>query len=295
MLIRRTFLFMPGNNPGMLANAGTLGADAVIFDLEDAVARVEKDAARILVRHALASVKPAVPVAVRINALDTPFWREDIAAAVRGGADMILLPKTDCPEAVQEAASVMIAEEKRAEEENAGQKPLALMALIESSLGVENAFAVARAHERLAGVLLGAEDLTAELGARRSPGGDEIFYARSRILMACKAAGVLALDTPYPFVTDMEGLAADAALAAAMGFDGKAVISPHHVHAVNSAFSPGEEQLRWAERVLAAARRAVAEGKGAVSLDGMMIDAPVIKRAERFLLLAGKSVEADHA
>ena len=290
MLIRRTFLFMPGNNPGMLASAGTLGADAVIFDLEDAVARSEKDAARILVRHALAALKPAVPVAVRVNALDTPFWRDDIAAAVGGGADMILLPKTDRPEAVLEAVAVMTAEEERA-----GRKPLALMALIESSLGIENAFAVAGAHERLAGILLGAEDLTAELGARRSPKGDEIFYARSRILMACKAAGVLAVDTPYPFVTDMEGLAADAALAAAMGFDGKAVISPHHVHAVNSAFSPGAEQLRWAERVLAAARRAAAEGKGAVSLDGMMIDAPVIKRAERFLLLAGKSLEADHA
>lgn len=281
---------MPGNNPGMLANAGVLGADAVIFDLEDAVPRAEKDTARILVRHALAAVHPGVPVAVRINALDTPFWRDDIAAAVAGGADSILLPKTDCPEAVVQAASAMGTEEARL-----GRQPLALMALVESSLGVENAFSIARAHERLTGILLGAEDLTAELGARRSAQGDEIFYARSRILMACKAAGILAVDTPYPFVTDMEGLAADASLAAGMGFDGKAVISPHHVHAVNSAFSPGHEQLRWAERVLAAARRAAGEGKGAVSLDGMMIDAPVIKRAERYLLLAGLSVEADHA
>lgn len=290
MLIRRTFLFMPGNNPGMLANAAVLGADAVIFDLEDAVARTEKDAARILVRHALAAAHPGVPAAVRVNALDTPFWREDIAAAVAGGADIILLPKTDCPEGVEQAASVMAAEEARLD-----RKPLALMALVESSLGVENAFAIARAHKRLAGILLGAEDLTAELGARRSARGDEIFYARSRVLMACKAAGVLAVDTPYPFVTDMEGLAADAALAAGMGFDGKAVISPHHVHAVNSAFSPAPEQVRWAERVLAAARRAEAEGKGAVSLDGMMIDAPVIKRAERYLLLAGRPVEAGYA
>lgn len=290
MLIRRTFLFMPGNNPGMLASAGVLGADAVIFDLEDAVARTEKDAARILVRHALAHARPDVPVAVRVNALDTPYWREDIAAAVTGGADIILLPKTDRPEAVEEAAAAM-----QAEETAAGKGALALMALVESSLGVENAFAIARCHERLAGILLGAEDLTAELGARRSPDGEEIFYARSRILMACKAAGILAVDTPYPFVTDMEGLVADAARAAAMGFDGKAVISPHHVHAVNGAFSPDAAQLRWAQRVLAAAGRAEKDGKGAVSLDGMMIDAPVVKRAERFLLLAGQSPEVDRA
>lgn len=125
------------------------------------------------------------------------------------------------------------------------------------------------------------------MGAQRTAEGAEIAYARSRLLTACKAAGVLAIDTPFPFVSDLEGLEKDgAAFAVQLGFDGKAVISPHHVHRVNRAFVPAPEKINWARRVMAAARLAEAEGKGAVSLDGMMIDLPIIKRAERILLLA---------
>ena len=287
----RTLLFMPGNNPGMLTSAGSLGADIVIYDLEDAVAQTEKDTARILVRNALTYMKPAVEVAVRINALDTPHWEADIQAAVAGGADYILAPKCAQP---SDARTLMEAVEA-AEGQAGAAKKLELIALIESALGVENAFALAGSHARLTAVLLGAEDLTAELGAKRTPEGREIQYARSRIVMACRAAGVKALDTPFPFVTDMEGLEADAAFSAQLGFDGKAVISPHHVHAVNAAYSPSAEQVRWAERVMAAAGRAKAEGKGAVSLDGMMIDLPIIKRAERILSRAADTTESCHA
>lgn len=137
MKLCRTMLFMPGNNPGMLTSAGCLGADAVIFDLEDAVAQTEKDAARALVRHALTSVKPAVPVVVRINGLDTPWWRADIAAAVRGGADGILVPKCSIPDDVRNAAACLEDEGK------ASDAPVWLMAIVESALGLENAFAVA--------------------------------------------------------------------------------------------------------------------------------------------------------
>jgi Citrate lyase beta subunit len=124
------------------------------------------------------------------------------------------------------------------------------------------------------------------MGAQRTAEGAEIAYARSRLLTACKAAGVLAIDTPFPFVSDLARLEKDAALAVQLGFDGKAVISPQHVHRVNHAFVPAQEKINWARRVMAAAKLAEAEGKGAVSLDGMMIDLPIIKRAERILLLA---------
>ena len=286
-------LFMPGNNPGMLTSAQSLGADCVIFDLEDSVAQSEKDAARILVRHALASMKPqGVAVAVRINALDTPFWKEDIAAAVRGGADIILAPKTNSPDYAQEVMAGLEAAELT---HGAAGQSIAVFALVESPLGIENAFAVASAHKRLGGILLGAEDLTTELGARRSAKGDEILYARSRIVMACRAAGIRAIDTPFPFVADPEGLAADAAFAAQLGFDGKAAISPHHVVPINAAFSPGPEQINRAKRVMDLARRAAAEGKGVASLDGMMVDLPVIKRAERILAMIDGPLEDTHA
>lgn len=287
----RTLLFMPGNNPGMLANAGSLGADIVIFDLEDAVAQAEKDTARILVRNALTYMKPYSGVTVRINALDTPHWQQDIQAAVQGGADYILAPKCAQPS----DAHTLIRAIEDAESKTGRDNKILLFGLIESALGVENAFALAGSHPRLAAILLGAEDLTAELGARRTPKGEEILYARSRILMACRAAGIKALDTPFPFVTDIDGLKADAAFSAQLGFDGKAVISPHHVHDVNAAFSPSAEQIRWAERVMAVARRAKEEGKGAVSLDGMMVDLPIIKRAERILSRAATTAENCHA
>ena len=287
----RTLLFMPGNNPGMLASAGSLGADIVIYDLEDAVAQTEKDAARILVRNALTYMQPGIEVTVRINGLDTPYWNADILAAVTGGADYILAPKCAQPSDVH----TLIQAIEAAEAATNSKKKLELLALVESALGVENAFALAGSHPRLAAILLGAEDLTAELGARRTPEGREIQYARSRIVMACRAAGIKALDTPFPFVTDIAGLELDAAFGAQLGFDGKAVISPHHVHAVNEAFSPSAEQVRWAERVMAAAGRAKAEGKGAVSLDGMMIDLPVIKRAERIMSRAADTTEVRDA
>lgn len=277
----RSLLFMPGNNPGMLTGAGALGADVVIFDLEDAVAQPEKDAARILVRRALLDMRPTnVECVVRINGLDTPYWQEDVAAAVSGGADIILLPKCESPEDFEQIQAVT-------GEQRANELP-ELMALVETAKGVENVSRITAWQGSLVGVMLGGEDFTADLGARRTPKGDELFYARSRILTACKAVRIKAIDSPFPFVADLEGLAQDADFAAQMGFDGKAVISPHHVHRVNEAFSPSLDQVEWATRVLVAAETAKKEGKGAIALDGMMVDLPIILRAERILSLAGK-------
>ena len=276
----RTMLFMPGNNPGMLASAGNLGADSVILDLEDAVAESEKDSARVLVRHTLTDLRPeGVTCVVRINGLNTPHWRDDLTAAVAGNADIVLLPKCEHPDMLREVSGHIDAASRQ-------NGPMGIMALVESARGVENASAIAAFGGRLVGMLLGAEDLTAGMGAKRTPEGAEIAYARGRLLMACKAAGIAAVDTPFPFVSDMEGLEKDAVHAAQLGFTGKAVISPHHVHVVKSAFMPTAEQVAWAARVLEVAEQAERDGKGAVSLDGMMIDLPIIKRAKSVMQLA---------
>ena len=282
----RSLLFMPGNNPGMLGNAASLGADAVIFDLEDAVALREKDAARILVHNALKKLpkNQATSVIVRINALDTPQWKADVDAVVEAGTEGILLPKASTPDDIRTlAAAVEAAEKRRAP----GLPEVYLIGLVETALGIESAYEIAKSHPRLKALQLGAEDLTLELGAKRTPKGDEVLYSRMRLIIACRAARIMALDTPYPFVTDLEGLAADTAFAAQLGFDGKTVISPHHVSVINGAFTPAADQIAWSKRVIAAALQAEKEGKGAVSLDGMMIDLPIIKRAENLLSRAG--------
>ena len=279
----RTFLFMPGNNPGMLASAQCLGADVVIFDLEDAVAQLEKDAARTLVSHALTELRPqGVGVTVRINGLDTPYWQADMQAVVAAGTDFVMVPKIESGEQMLQVAEAI----ESARQKCGSTATVKALAIIETPLGIENAYAIASASKTLHGILLGAEDFTASMGAQRTAEGAEIAYARSRLLTACKAAGVLAIDTPFPFVSDLEGQEKVAAFAVQSGFVGKAVISPHHVHRVNRAFVPAPDKINWAKRVMAAARLAEAEGKGAVSLDGMMIDLPIIKRAERILLLA---------
>lgn len=279
----RTFLFMPGNNPGMLSSAQCLGADVVIFDLEDAVAQQEKDAARTLVRHALEELRPqGVGITVRINGLDTPYWQADMEAVIRAGTDFVMVPKLEHAAQVLQVAQAI----EDARKKYTVTAEVKALAIIESPLGLENAYAIASAHKNLRGILLGAEDFTAAMGAQRTGEGAEIAHARARLVTACKAADILAIDTPYPFVSDLEGLEKDAAYAVQLGFDGKAVISPHHVHRVNQAFMPAPEKINWARRVMAAARKADEEGKGAVSLDGMMIDLPIIKRAERILLLA---------
>lgn len=289
---RRTMLFIPGSNPGMLCNSVVLGADVLIFDLEDAVALREKDSARILVRNALQNVDhSAVEVFVRINSMDTPYWRDDVQAVVRGGADGILLPKCDGAPAIHTLAKAL-------EEDEAlyGTRPdMGFMALLESAMGVEKAFEIATAHPRMVGLFLGAEDLSTDLHAKRTKSGEEILYARLRLIMAARAAGIQVIDTPFTDVNDHEGLELDAAFACRLGFDGKAIISPHHVDAVNTAFLPTEKETNWARRVLAAEQKATAEGKGAVSLDGKMIDLPIILRARQILEQCGLPQEVTHA
>ena len=282
--MRRSMLFLPGNNPNMLINAGCLGADAVIFDLEDAVAPAEKDAARILVRNTLRhSDLSGCDVIVRINSVDTDFWKSDIDLILPKKPDVILLPKSSTPADVLMADAYMSEVEAKLGIENGS---VALMPLIETALGVENAYAIASSTQRICALFLGAEDLTADLRCKRTKEGREIEYARQRLVVAARAAGVDVYDTPFTDVNDDEGIVIDAKLAKSFGFTGKASISPRHVEVINEVFSPTLAEIDYAYEVLEAISLAKKQGKGAVSLYGKMIDAPIVARAEQTIAMA---------
>jgi citrate lyase subunit beta/citryl-CoA lyase len=268
----------------MILNGQVFGADGVIFDLEDAVSPSEKDAARLLVKHMLEQLDyEGTELIVRINALTTPYWQDDLRAVCGGRRKAIMLPKSQSVEDLVQLDGVLTEIEQ---ERGLAAGKTEVIPLIETTLGIENVWQIVGASRRITAVLLGAEDLTADLGAKRTKPGREIFYSRSRMVIAAKAAGIEAIDTPFTDTNDESGLARDASLAKELGFDGKAVISPRHIDVVNSTFSPGAEEIAAAKRVVAAIEAGEREGKGVVSLDGKMVDAPVAARARKVLEMA---------
>ncbi len=275
--MRRSMLFLPGNNPNMLINGNCLGSDAVIFDLEDAVSPSEKDAARILVRNTLRYMDfRGCERIVRINSIGTPYWKEDLKQLLPYKPDLILLPKTESAQDILTADAYMT---------ELGSE-VGLMALIETALGVENAFQIATACPRVKALFLGAEDLTADLRCKRTKEGKEIEYARHRLVVAARAAGVDVYDTPFTDVNDDEGIYTDASYAKALGFTGKASISPRHVEVINEVFSPTQKDIDYAYEVMEAIALAKEQGKGAIALHGKMIDAPIVARAEQTIAMA---------
>ena len=282
--MRRSMLFLPGNNPNMLINGAALGSDAIIFDLEDAVSPAEKDAARILVRNTMKYMDLGTcERIVRINSIDTPFWQKDLDEIMPLKPELILLPKTNFAEDIRTVDAYMTqVEQKLGFEPNT----VGLMPLIETALGVENSYFIASASKRVQALFLGAEDLTADLHCRRTKEGKEIDYARSRLVVAAKAAGVDVYDTPFTDVNDDEGLWVDAEYAKALGFTGKSSISPRHVEVINQVFSPTLEEIDYAYEVMNIIQEAKAQGKGAIALHGKMIDAPIVTRAKRTIALA---------
>ena len=272
----RTLLFIPGNNPGMLQSSDILGADGIIIDLEDAVALTEKDAARILVREYLLTFKPEGNYFIRINPLDSPYFYDDLEAIKDLDITGLVLPK----------ASV---ESMTALEDYLDKNDLdfEVIALIENAMGLETALDIVRASKRIVGLFLGAEDLTLDLGAKRTKESKEIEYARSKIIAAAKAAGIQALDTPFTDTDDLEGLKIDTRNAKDLGMTGKTVISPRHVDMINQVFTPTQEEIDYALRVVEGVKGAKEKGLGAFSLEGKMIDAPIIKRALNVLKTSG--------
>ena len=282
--MRRSMLFLPGNNPNMLINGNCLGSDAVIFDLEDAVSPAEKDAARILVRNTMRYMDfRGCEIIVRINSVDTAYWQKDLDMILPLKPALILLPKSGTAADVLAADAYMTElEEKLGFEKN----PVGLMPLIETAAGVENSFAIASSTKRVQALFLGAEDLTADLQCKRTKEGREIEYARTRLVVAARAAGVQVYDTPFTDVNDDEGILVDAQLAKALGFSGKASISPRHVEVINAVFSPTQKEIDYAYEVMEAIETAKAQGKGAIALHGKMIDAPIVARAQQTISMA---------
>ncbi len=278
--LRRSMLFIPGNNPGMLQNGGVFGADSVILDLEDAVAPTEKDAARFLVANALRTVDyGGSEKVIRINPLDT-FAAEDIKVIVPCRPDTILLPKVESAEDIHKAVKMI------AMAEQPNQTPVNIIALLETPRGIMEAYGIAKAHSRVVGLALGAEDYTASLGANRTKEGTEIFTSRTMLINAAAAAEIQSIDTPYTDANDEEGLLTDTKLAKQLGFKGKLAINPRQIEMIHSVFNPSMSDVDWAEQVVYAIRKAQTEGSGVASLNGKMVDLPVVNRAERILHLA---------
>jgi len=282
--MRRSMLFLPGNTPNIIQNGGILGADAVILDLEDAVAPAEKDSARILVRSVIRSMGfDSCEVIVRINAIDTPYWQKDLDTIIPVHPSLIMPPKTASAQDVLTVdAYITQLEEKLGMEKGS----VGLIPLIETALGIENAFQIASACPRVKAIFLGGEDLTADLHCKRTKQGEEIAYARSRMVMAARAAGVEVYDTPFTDVNDDEGIYVDAQYAKSLGFTGKSSISPRHVKAINEVFSPSQKDIDYAYEVMEAIRVGKEQGKGAVALRGKMIDAPIVARAQQTIAMA---------
>ncbi|MBE6170159.1 citrate (pro-3S)-lyase subunit beta [Enterococcus casseliflavus] len=281
--LRRTMMFVPGANAAMLRDAPLYGADSVMFDLEDAVSLNEKDSARTLVHFALKTFDySAIETVVRINGLDT-VGALDIEAMVLAGVNVIRLPKTETAQDIIDVAAVIT----QVEEEN--DLPVGttkMMAAIESAEGVLNARDIATASDRLIGIALGAEDYVTNMKTRRYPDGQELLFARSMILHAARAAGIAAIDTVFSDINDTDGFIAETTRIKQLGFDGKSVINPRQIPLVNGIYAPSKVEIQQAKEVIWAIREAESKGSGVISLNGKMVDKPIVERAERVIALA---------
>lgn len=282
--LRRTMMFIPGNNPSMITDGHIYGSDSIMFDLEDSVSLREKDAARFLVYNALKTIDYGkTETVVRVNGLDTPFGRDDFEAMVRAMPDIIRLPKTDTAEDVIEADKLITEIEKEIGMEVGRTK---LMAAIESPLGILNAYSIATASTRLVAMALGAEDFVTNMKTNRSEEGIELLVARGQIILAARAANIYAIDTVYTNVNNDEGFINEVKLIKQLGFDGKSVIHPKQIKMVNKIYEPTEKEIENAIRVLYAIKEAEEKGSGVIAIDGKMIDGPIVDRAYRVIELA---------
>ena len=276
-------MFVPGNNPGMMADAHIYGPDSIMLDLEDSVTMAEKDAARLLVHNALKSIDyGTTEMVVRINPLSTPYGRKDVEAVVKAGVDVIRMPKTETAQEVRELEEEIL----KVETEIGRVGETRIMAAIESALGIVNAYEIATASKRMMGIALGAEDYSANLKTNRTPGGAELLLARETIVVAARAAGIACFDTVYSNLDDMETFRKEVELIKTLGFDGKSIINPRQIEVVNEVFTPTEKEITKARAVVAAIKEAQAKGSGVISLNGKMVDRPVVLRAERTIALA---------
>ncbi|MCI8455240.1 MAG: HpcH/HpaI aldolase/citrate lyase family protein [Lachnospiraceae bacterium] len=275
--LKRTSLYASGASPVNMVQAVFYNEDVLIYDLEDSVPASEKDAARFLVYQMVKHHRPKDKyVGIRVNGIYSEYLEEDLQAAVRAKPDFLRIPKVEYAREVQDISKRIAAiEEKNGME--AGSTDLIVN--IESYMGVINAMEIAKASPRIVAMAVSAEDLTASMKAQRTKQGLEVFYARNAVLLACRAAGIDALDIVFSDINDVEGLREDTALAKNLGFDGKTCIHPRQIDTVNAYFTPSMKEIRYALRVLEAVEEGKRQKKGAVVLDGGMIDKPMELRA----------------
>jgi len=279
--LRRSRLYLPGNEPKYFINAGLHAPDAIILDLEDSVHHAEKDAARLLVRNALRAVDfGAAERMVRINQL--PLGLADLEEIVPQAPDLILIPKVETAGQVSDVVGAIQSIAKR----TGVTRPIWLMPILESALGIENAFAIATASDRIAGITIGLEDYTADLGVARTPAGTESLFARQRVVNAAHAARVQAIDSVYSDVTDAGGLLRWGEASRAMAFEGMGCLHPVQIEIIHRSFAPTASELEKALAIVAAYEDAQARGLGVVSLGSKMIDAPVVQRALKLVARA---------
>ncbi|MCI8511281.1 MAG: HpcH/HpaI aldolase/citrate lyase family protein [Lachnospiraceae bacterium] len=275
--LKRTSLYASGVSPVNMVQAVFYNEDMLIYDLEDSVPASEKDAARFLVYQMVKHHRPKDKyVGIRVNGIYSEYLEEDLQAAVRAKPDFLRIPKVEYAREVQDISNRIAAIEEKIGMETGS---IDLVVNVESYMGVINAMEIAKASPRIVAMAVSAEDLTASLKAQRTKQGLEVFYARNAVLLACRAAGIDALDVVFSDINDVAGLKEDTALAKNLGFDGKTCIHPRQIDTVNTYFTPSMKEIRYALRVLEAVEEGKRQKKGAVVLDGGMIDKPMELRA----------------
>jgi len=281
---RRTMLYIPGNNPAMLQQGGIYGSDSLLLDLEDAVALNQKDSARILVKNMLKTIDfYGTEVCVRVNHLDTPFGLEDLEEIVPLQPDAIRYPKTETVEELEKLIKIIEAIEDK---HNLPHNKMTIHAMIETALGVQNVFRIAKHSKRVDAITIGGQDLTADMNIKSTKDGSGIDLARKMIVMAAKANKIDAIDTVFVDVNDEEGLRKDTEYAKQIGFTGKAVINPRQIDIIHDVYMPTEDEIRKAYRIMKEFNKNKKAGIGVFAIDGKMIDAPVMARAAHILELA---------
>ncbi len=285
--LRRTMMFLNAQKPGLIKDPYIYKPDSIMLDLEDAVAENQKDAARFSLYHALKEIKyHGCERVVRINALDTPYWKEDIRCAVAGGCDSIRIPKTERAEDVKLVEEAVAAAEK---EFDIPEGRTLIMAAIESARGVLKVLEICESSERLFGIALSGGDYTKDLQTRITGTGVELMGARQHMIIAARAAGVQCFDTVYTNLDDMEGFRKEVESIHLMGFDGKSIINPRQINIVHEIFTPTMKDIIFAEKVVKEIDDKKAKGIGVFTVDGKMIDIAFYDGAIRTIYMAKAS------
>ena len=278
---RRALLYVPGNDLHKIQKAASLPVDCICLDLEDSIAPNQKNSARSQVSEALSKINfGEAEKLVRVNGENTGLLDDDLAAILPAHPDGLVLPKVESATVIQKVSRRM----DNSEIVNGWRKKsMNILAIVETAAGLINLASICSADERLKGILFGAEDFAANIGATRTEDGWEVFHARSEIVIHCAAFGLQAIDLVNNHFQDLEPVKREAVQGAIMGFTGKQIIHPHQIEIVQAAFTPSLEEVERASKVVALYTKQQQEGKGALGLDGMLIDMPVFRQAENIL------------